>query len=78
MRLLVVTKPKFFSSLIHQVLNPPISNFPQKIAPLNTCYWVCSARFWVKMVEMDPQPSPVGEWGCRGVTAHPGQELQTY
>lgn len=27
---------------------------------------------------LDPQPPHVGEWGCRGVTAHPGQELKTY
>lgn len=84
MRPLVVTKPKFFFCLIHQVLNPPRTNYPQKIALLNTCSWVLLCSFLDENggngqePRLDPQPPRVGEWGCRGVTAHPGQELKTY
>lgn len=45
MRLQVLTKPKFFSCLIHQVLNPPMPKYPHKIALLNTCSWVLLCSF---------------------------------
>lgn len=65
MRLLVLTKPKFFSCLIHQVLNPPMPRYPHKITLLNTCSWVLLCSFLgenggnEQEPGQEPQPPPV-------------------